>query len=121
MPDYPRHDVQPATPEGGVISWKRTEQAGVYTIKLSLRGTTTSEDVLFSRLVNPSEGDLKTGGQTMLTSAFGSDKFKYILRSKAADPVNSAGGHEYWQYLLAVLLGLIALEIFLGQKFGHYT
>jgi len=66
-------------------------------------------DALFSRYVDPAEGDLKTAGKDGLTAAFGSDKFAYS-KPREAGSTESGPIHDYWQWVIAALLAP-AMEI----------
>jgi hypothetical protein len=35
--------------------------------------------------------------------------------------VEAQAKREYWKYAVAALLAVLAAEVFLAQRFGHYT
>jgi len=48
-------------------------------------------------------------------------KFEYRDRLKPqAEQVTAASEREYWKLALAAMLLVLAAEVFLGQRFGHY-
>ena len=53
----------------------------------------------------------------------GSEDFKYVSRFAAgsAADVQTKEQKDYWLLFLVGLLGLLAIETFLAQRFGHYT
>lgn len=43
------------------------------------------------------------------------------LAPTAAEPATLAQRSEFWKAALAAMLMVLAAEVFLGQRFGHYT
>ena len=118
-PKYPEHDLVPLQPQKGLLKYDMTTEAGAYVLSLVQPGHDSSQ-MVFSRYVDPAEGDLKTAGRDGLVAAFGSDKFTY---SRPREPGADTSGpiHDYWQWVIGALLVLVALEVFLAQRFGHYV
>jgi len=68
------------------------------------------------------EGDLRAGGKQGIESAFGGKEFTYIAKNQGASSDSSSGaGKEYWLWAMAAALLLLTAEVFLGQRFGHYS
>ena len=104
------------------VRYERADQAGEYSLELALPDE-TARQVLFARTVDPVEGDLTCGREVVLAGAFGSEDFVYMNRT-ARHPgrVEKPEVHkEYWTWALAILALLLAVETFLGQRFGHYS
>jgi hypothetical protein len=118
-PKYPVHDLVALQPQKGLLKYDMTTEAGTYVLDLAQPGGASTQ-MLFSRYVDPAEGDLKTAGKDGLAAAFGSDKFAYS-KPREAGSTESGPIHDYWQWVIAALLALIALEVFLAQRFGHYV
>lgn len=103
-----------------------TRWAGVYELTLPGGGESDRAEgpavIRLARNIDPAEGDLAKATRGELTAAVGSEAYTYIDRNKASA---SAPGmeplREYWRWLLLAVLLLAALEVFLGQRFGHYT
>jgi hypothetical protein len=95
--------------------------AGVYAARFRTVDRKDTE-TLFTRNIDPDEGDLVPGGRESLTAAFGRDDFVYrSMGHKAGDDDGKVGREDYWKYAIAALLVLLAAEVFLGQRFGHYS
>ena len=124
-PQYPAADV--IARDGVVENDKRlvrfdqTMRAGIYSLTLMMPDGSHSE-ILTARNVDPAEGDLAPGHRGDLAAALGSDEFGYERRLGAdtAAGIQAGTKKEYWIWALAAMLVLMALEIFLGQRFGHY-
>ena len=118
-PKYPIHDLVPLQSQKGLLKYDMATEAGTYVLDLAQPGGASSQ-MLFSRYVDPAEGDLKCAGREGLTAAFGSDKFAYS-KPREAGGDRSEPIHDYWQWVIAALLVFVALEVFLAQRFGHYV
>jgi len=124
-PGYPRTDLVALKalrgPGAPALRYDRTDEAGVYELSLTLPDASQSQ-VLLARNVDAREGDLRPGGQADAASAFGSEDFQYVrgLAPAAAD-TSAKNPKEYWKWLLAATIVLLAVETFLGQRFGHYA
>ena len=79
--------------------------------------------VFYARNPEAVEGDLTPAGQTILTAAFGSEDYEYraVKSEDAFGQVQAKAKKEYWKYAVAALLAVLAAEVFLGQRFGHYV
>ena len=101
------------------ISYANTRHAGLYQLKLNLPDETRI--VLFARNPDPREGRLERAGKKELPALLGVE-FDYIDKLAAAAPIEAAiaDRREYWKLALALLLMVLAVEVFLGQRFGHY-
>ena len=125
-PKYPAADVVPlaAKMEKGrnVLRYSRVSQAGVYAIDLDVPGAGMRE-IYFARNADPAEGVLTPGHQAEIKAAAGKNDVKYYARweSNAATTVESQEQREYWTWALVAMLLFLALETFLGQRFGHYS
>jgi len=107
----------------GRLICKDTRWAGVYEMDVTLGSTKLK--TYFSRMVDHVEGDLRAAGRMGIESALGSkdDKgFVYVARSQGTSS-DSFGdlGKEYWVWAMSAVLLLLAAEVFLGQRFGHYS
>lgn len=101
-----------------VVSYRDTIFKGVY--ELSLSQAQEVRKVFFSRNVNPVEGRLARVSRKELAGRLGV-KFEYRDRLKPqAEQVTAASEREYWKLALAAMLLVLAAEVFLGQRFGHY-
>ena len=124
-PRYPKEEeipLRPADDSPGLLKYDRADEAGVYSLQMRQPGG-DQRQVLLARNIDPAEGDLTPSGQGLLTAAFGGEEFTYRPMESATEAANfrSESSKEYWIYLAAALLGLLALELYLGQRFGHYT
>lgn len=125
-PRYPQEEevllVRPPEDRLGVLKYTAPTSAGVYTLRLS-KPATEEMRTFMARNVDPAEGDLTSAGQDGLTAAFGSEDFLYrqVRSGGAFGEVQARSKKEYWIYAIAALLVLLGLEVFLGQRFGHYT
>ena len=99
---------------------KDTRWAGDYEMEVDLGGTKVKK--FFTRMVDYNEGNLQPGGKSGLEIAFGGKDFVYVAKSseEAADKIGDYG-KEYWLWVMAAVLMLLAAEIYFGQRFGHYT
>ncbi len=84
---------------------------------------TARPELLLVRNLDPAEGEMIEATQENLTDVIGRDTpFVYLDRhskdggSAQIDPVR-----KYWRWFLMTVLGILALEVFLAQRFGHYA
>lgn len=125
-PGYPKVEEVSLLPrpeaEIGVLRYERSDTAGPYTLTVSTPGGRASE-ILFARNSDPAEGDLATGGRAGLAAAFGADEFLYrqMRSERAAGDLEARTRNEYWPWLIGALLVLLAAELLLAQRFGHYS
>ncbi len=102
-----------------VITYQNTRHMGIYQLKLSL----ADEDrtVLFARNTDPLEGGLERISEKELRGQLPLE-FEYHdrLTPAGAGAATAADKQEYWKAMLAVMLFVLAAEVFLGQRFGHY-
>jgi hypothetical protein len=131
-PQYPESDLVTLRPKAekhpvtgvvqNLVQYERAWEAGAYTISMKLPA---GEETWVYYVRNPRavEGRLAPGKQTDITSAFGSQEFRYKDRAKESGTsvVKAEIDKEYWMWGLAALAMLLALETFLAQKFGHYS
>ena len=122
-PKFPAEDVvtlQKQQQAGRqAVMYEQARHAGVY--KLELDGADQKRTVLFARNVDPIEGRLEPVNADDLRKQLGVeltwvDKLAPLAKQEAA----AGARQEYWKALLAAMLAVLALEIFLGQRFGHY-
>jgi hypothetical protein len=123
-PRYPSNEMETlgaVEVDGGrVLRYDRAREAGVYAMDMTLPSGVV-EEALFARNIEAAEGDLRPAGKTGLASALGGDKFTYIDRHSGAGAAQDVRKHDYTNSLVGLLLCLLALEVFLAQRFGHYT
>jgi len=116
------------------LRYARADEAGVYEVTLLDASGQGVEDILYARNLDPAEGDLRTvvaeAGATdtrecrrALAKAVGTEAFRYEqpLDAEEIEDLQAGSKKEYWLWALVAMLVLMALEIFLAQKFGHYT
>ena len=104
----------------GRLICKDTRWAGAYEMDVTLGATKIK--TYFSRMVDHAEGDLRAGGRPGIEAAFGGKEFTYVAKNQSASSDASGGaGKEYWVWAMAAALLLLAAEVFLGQRFGHYS
>ncbi|HIF33440.1 MAG TPA: hypothetical protein EYQ75_17700 [Planctomycetaceae bacterium] len=116
-PDGGRTTVQPQSHEGrSVARYLETQRPGIYTL--------TGPDAVAIHYV--AESSRSESELTLLDTEAWSD----LAEGMAADHVESAAvylehdklrrhGREIWKILLAVVLGLMFLEVVLQQRFGR--
>jgi hypothetical protein len=112
-----------------VFVYKDTRSAGIYQLKLELPTRQDPDEpsqelqtVMFARNVDPMEGRLAVAGKEDL-DGYLTVKFQYKdqLRAGTAGRKDTVGRQtEYWKAALALMLVVLAVEVFLGQRFGHY-
>lgn len=107
---------------GRELRFERADRRGVYELTVQARDATTA---FFARNTDPAEGDLAhiADGKEELAKVFDSKEFIYKDRSAAgsdADVSEATDKKEYWLWAMGALLALLAIETFLGQRFGHY-
>jgi hypothetical protein len=121
----------PDSPPGMDLLW-----AGVYEATLSRPGA-EDRKTFYSLNADPAEGDLARPGQGLavsereledaaraaLAAAFGRDDFAYraVKGGDTFAQVEASQKREYWKYLAAALLAVLAAETLLAQRFGHYS
>ena len=98
-------------------------EAGVYTLQLLDAGGAQVEELLYARNVDPAEGNLRIAGDDEVAAALGTEKFRHEKRLLASAPesVETKPKKEYWTWAIVAMLIVLALETFLGQRFGHYS
>ena len=102
-----------------VIHYAQTRYAGIYRLTLDLAGRTRT--VMFARNVEAREGRLDVASEQQLRAALGVDlDYRDRLAPAGAKQVKGGEGREYWKAALAAMLLVLAVEVFLGQRFGHY-
>lgn len=96
--------------------------AGVYTLTLTTPDG-AERSLPFARNVEPAEGDLEKAAadRAELARLLGTEEFAYLDRTAPAPALAEVPpAREYWRWALAAILGALALEVFLAQRFGHY-
>ena len=111
-----------ADPKGGarrVLSYPDPRHAGIY--KLNLLLPDEAQTVMFARNVDPAEGRLERATEQELRGWLGV-KFEYQdkLASGRPDAPLSTDRREFWKAALVLMLMVLAVEVFLGQRLGHY-
>ena len=119
----PRTDVPiPLAASGGaaerVLTYPDTSSAGIYRLLLTLPDE--KRTALFARNIDPAEGRLERADERKLREWLG---VEFAYRDRLAPTAAAAAASdqsEYWKAALAAMLVVLAAEVFLGQRFGHY-
>ena len=124
-PAYPAEDLQALQLRGEegrkVAAFPDVRQAGLYRMEFVLADR-TRRTVLFSRHVDPAEGDLAKARADQVADAVGQEhtyRGELALGGKALEPDKPR--RAYWWIFLVLALLVLAAESFLGQRFGHYA
>lgn len=119
-PAFPNQDLITLEPDKdkATVTYDAPRQAGFYTLQLKQADI---KQVLFARNVDPAEGRMETTSEAELKKALGVE-FTFINKMAPADsgPSVAETGREFWKAALAAMLLVLAAEVFLGQRFGHY-
>jgi hypothetical protein len=101
------------------LVFEKTDQAGIYQLGLDLADE--HRDYLFARNIDGREGVLDRLAEKDLRSAVGVE-FRYVdkVAPQGSEQQDLTPRREYWKLALALMLAVLALEVFLGQRFGHY-
>jgi hypothetical protein len=126
-PAFPEEDIRTLEPrEAGpqrLVTYEGADHAGIYRLRMRLAGDV--ETVLFARNVDPVEGRLAAVEDAdQLRGLLGGVEFVYqdrLAPAAAGEELTRTERSEYWKAALALMLIVLAMEVFLGQKFGHYT
>ena len=104
------------------IRYEAANEAGVYQLQLEAPGQ-NARTLFFARNPDPAEGDLTLGGEEALAQALDSRQFVYVRRSgpERQDAPGALAGKDLWRWAIGAMLAMLAAEIFLAQRFGHYT
>jgi len=123
-PAFPRVDLQ-ALPVRSVdgrlqVAWDAARWAGVY--ELTYQGLSGRDHRrLIGRIVEAAEGDLAKADAAEVRAVAPSSA-TYLDRSEGSTAAAArADRAEYWRWFLAAAIVVSALEVWLAQKFGHYT
>jgi len=104
-----------------VIRYHDTRHAGIYQLTLDLAGD--QRTFKFARNIDPVEGRLECQAERNLRETLGVPfeyQNKLAAQTSAEAAVTAGTRQEYWKAALAALLIILAAEVFLGQRFGHY-
>ncbi|MCD6377466.1 MAG: hypothetical protein J7L99_01300, partial [Planctomycetes bacterium] len=100
------------------VFYADTIYKGIYELELS--HAQEVHKLFFARNINPDEGRLSRVSKQELQGRLGV-KFDYRDRLKPkVEQVAEASKQEYWKLALDAMLVVLAAEVFLGQRFGHY-
>jgi hypothetical protein len=104
------------------LRFQRTGESGLYTLRLEPPGGDV-KSYFYVRNVEGAEGDLRPGGQDELNVVFGAGEYRYVKRTGASEATiaGSEPENEYWMWLLAGAVALLATETVLARRFGHYN
>ncbi|MBS3821668.1 MAG: VWA domain-containing protein [Phycisphaerae bacterium] len=110
--------------DGGqlAVAYSRADEAGIYHLQFDLPGG-SQRSVLFVRNVDPVEGDLAAATEVDLDTALGDTEYVYVDRSEPdrGDIARAGERKEYWMWAIGALLAFLAMEGYLGRKFGHWS
>jgi hypothetical protein len=122
-PGYPEEDLQrlAAHDQGGRrrVTYGAARHAGLYTMTFTLPSG-ASRPVFFSRRPDPRESELAPAGEAAVAAAVGRPHRYLAPLAGGAAAEAAAPTRAVWGYLLALLLGVLALESVLALRFGHY-
>lgn len=121
-PETPETALRPGEENANRLEYEKPLEAGTYTMTFTLPDQ-SKRTVLFSRNPDPAEGRLVPGHRDAIANAFGSEEFSYIDRTGSGSTSSRSGENdvELWKWAIFALIGLLALETFLAQRFGHYS
>ena len=123
-PAYPEEDLlllKPRTENRSeVVEYASTRWAGIYTLTFNLLDKSV-RTVLFTRHIDPAEGDLAKADEGEVSRAVGRPHtYRGGLALGGAMVGRDGNDRAYWGLFMAAVLTFLALEIFLAQRFGHY-
>jgi hypothetical protein len=124
-PAYPEEDLLQLKPhlegKSEVVEYASPRWAGVYTLQATLPDKTV-RTMLFTRTIDPAEGDLAKADESEIGRAVGQPHtYRGRMAVGGSSLAREVSQTAYWGVLIATVLALLALEIFLAQRFGHYT
>jgi hypothetical protein len=124
-PSYPASEMVslPLQRRGNstLVEYADPREAGVWELTLTTPADEVSH-VLLARNIDPLEGQLIPAGRQGLEAVAKDIDLTYIDKADRGDvDANAAGQTQYWAWLLAAVLTLLAAETFLAQRFGHYS
>jgi len=124
-PAYPEEDVAAlqARLEGRekVVEYLPAARAGIYELKFIMPDK-SERPVLFSRHIDPAEGDLAKADRAEIERAVGCEHtYKGGLAAASAAVGQPSNEKAYAWMLLALVLAMLGIEVFLAQRFGHYA
>ena len=121
FPDEDEMALEPVTVETQrLISFEDTRHAGVYRLTLDLAGE--AKTVLLARNVDPREGQLEVADENTLRAALQTElRYMDRLAPVVASATAATEGAEYWKAAMLAMLLVLGVEVFLGQRFGHYS
>jgi len=109
---------------GPQLRFERADRCGVYELTA---GRDQGPSVLFARNTDPAEGDLAHNGRDDIVAVIGEpgDDTPWVYRQRSAtaaeaDIATDTDTREYWLWAMGALLAILAIEVFLAQRFGHY-
>ncbi|MHC4716545.1 MAG: BatA domain-containing protein [Planctomycetota bacterium] len=120
----PRSDIpvpltNPRIAARRVLTYADADAAGIYRLLLTLPDE--KRTVLFARNVDPAEGRLDKAGPDKLREWLGVEfTYRDQLTPAAAEVAVTSERGEYWKAALAMMLVVLAAEVFLAQRFGHH-
>jgi hypothetical protein len=124
-PAYPEEDLLQLKPhlegKSEVVEYASPRWAGVYTLQATLPDKTV-RTMLFTLTIDPAEGDLAKADESEIGRAVGQPHtYRGRMAVGGSSLAREVSQTAYWGVLIATVLALLALEIFLAQRFGHYT
>ncbi len=110
-----RHDGQ-----NRVLEFADARYAGIYAATLALPDR-TEQVLFFTRRVDPGETELAKATEAQIKAAVDRD-YRYVPNLAVTDmgADEQTPRKSFWWIFMAILLGVLALESFLAQRFGHY-
>ena len=111
------------------LQWDRIRSAGLYSLDMKLsdevrREARLPENLMIVRNVDPEEGRISVAGRQRVEDVLGPvDSYLVRVRKESGTAVapSSDSDADWWKWAMGALAVLLAMETFLGLKFGHYA
>ena len=100
------------------LNFEDTDRRGFYDLSLTRKERKVNEGLLFAANVDPSEGQLAPLDLGSLEKDFFGEKTKILTGVQMSGQSIKANQNEIWKYVLYLLFGVLAIELFLGWYFG---
>ena len=124
-PAYPAEDIQTLQPRGQgrqrTVEHAPALHSGLYEMLFALPDRST-RTVWFSRGIDPAEGNLDKATEQEIAAAVGlPHSYHGNLAVQSAVEREPGQRRSYHWIFLAMLMGVLGLEVLLARRFGHYA